>query len=99
MEYLHEVSERLVELLNGLPPDEKAAQMEDCAAIMDPHRSGGPPDRSSAEAFSRTLFSNQAIMELVRMDEETRYAMSAEFPNELVLNLTPNDGHLGEGIP
>jgi hypothetical protein len=99
LRYLDEAQKRLVELLNDLPPDERAAQMEECEAIMDLHRSGGPPDQSSVESFARTLFSDHAITELVRMDEETRFAMSAEFPNELVMNLTPNDGHLGEGIP
>lgn len=91
--YLDEVSQRLTNLLSELPRAEQVQEMSECAAAAGDYLNV-QPDYDSPEKFSRSIFSDPTMANLVDKDSENRLAMSAEIPNELVMNLKPSDGHL-----
>ena len=92
-QYLSEVSKHLTSLLAGLPKQEQASEMSECVAAANGYLNSNPRTES-AEAFSLDLFNDPGMISLAEKDAGNRLAMSAETPNELVVNLMPSDGHL-----
>ena len=92
-QYLDEVTNKLAGLLSDLPKADQESEMASCEMAANGYLNGSP-SRESPAAFSNDLFSDPSMANLVAKDANSRNALSAESPSELVLNLMPSDGHL-----
>jgi hypothetical protein len=86
---------RLETLLLELPKEDRDSEMLNALSILEQAGIYLDPTRESPRAFARELFLSPSLTSLMRQAAANQFnPESAESPEELVLNLTPSNGHL-----